>query len=87
MNKIAYIASAVTAALILPAIAAAGPVAAPSDFKSEKCYGIVKAGKNDCQTLSNSCAGTSKKDNQRDAWVYLPTGVCDKVSGSSMTPQ
>jgi len=87
MNKTTYIATAVAAAIALPAVAFSEPVAAPTSFKSEKCYGIVKAGKNDCQTLSNSCAGTSKKDNQRDAWVYVPAGVCDKIAGSSMTPQ
>ncbi len=49
----------------------------------EKCYGVVKAGKNDCQTNTSACAGTSTKDGQKDAWIYLPKGSCDKIVGGS----
>jgi uncharacterized membrane protein len=51
----------------------------------EKCYGVAKAGKNDCQTASSACAGTSKQDGQKDAWLYLPKGSCEKVVGGSLT--
>ena len=50
----------------------------------EKCYGVVKAGKNDCQTANSSCAGTSKTDGQKDAWVLLPKGTCEKLVGGSL---
>lgn len=83
---------------VLTTVAALGVVAAPlyfaqaqtptpaptPKFKSEKCYGVVKAGKNDCQTLSNSCAGTAKRDHQPDAWVYVPEGVCAKIAGGNV---
>jgi uncharacterized membrane protein len=52
--------------------------------KMEKCYGIVKAGKNDCQTNTSACAGTAKKDGQKDAWLYLPKGSCEKIVGGSL---
>jgi uncharacterized membrane protein len=55
--------------------------------KPEKCYGIVKAQKNDCQTSSGSCAGTVKNDGQADAWLYLPKGTCEKVVGGSLQPK
>ncbi len=55
--------------------------------KLEKCYGVAKAGKNDCQTASSSCAGTAKADNLADAWVYLPAGSCDKIAGGSIEPK
>jgi uncharacterized membrane protein len=80
------VASAVAAALSLPYAAGAGPAPAPK-YEAEKCYGIVKAGKNDCQTANSSCAGTSKRDNQGDAWLYVPKGSCDKVVGGSMQPK
>jgi uncharacterized membrane protein len=48
---------------------------------NEKCAGIVKAGKNDCGTSYSSCAGTSKVDNDKEAWVYLPKGTCERISG------
>lgn len=64
----------------------AGPAAQP-EFSFEKCYGIVKAGLNDCQTATHSCAGTSTADNQGDAWVYVPAGTCAKISGGAIEPK
>jgi uncharacterized membrane protein len=61
--------------------------AAQPNYKFEKCHGIVKNGKNDCATASSSCAGTAKRDNQPDAWVYVPTGTCDKIVGGSTQPK
>jgi len=51
----------------------------------EKCYGIVAAGQNDCATKTSSCAGTSKVDNQGDAFVAVPKGLCEKITGGSLT--
>lgn len=48
----------------------------------ERCYGVVKAGANDCATATSACAGTSKQDFQKDAWVYLPKGTCEKLGGT-----
>ncbi len=78
----ALIAAAVTSAVTAAAIAQV-PAPKPS-FQSEKCYGVVKAGQNDCQTANSSCAGTSKRDNQGDAWAYLPAGTCAKIVGGSL---
>jgi uncharacterized membrane protein len=89
MNKTHLIvASALVAALALPfgAQGQAGPAPKPS-FDAEKCYGIAKAGKNDCQTTNSSCAGTSRRDAQKDAWVYVPTGTCAKLVGGNLQPR
>ncbi len=51
----------------------------------EKCAGVVKAGKNDCGTSKSSCAGTSTKDNDAEAWIYVPTGTCGKITGGKVT--
>jgi uncharacterized membrane protein len=82
------IASAVAAALSMPlsSIAQNGPMPKPK-FETEKCYGVAKAGKNDCQTANSSCAGTSKRDSQGDAWIYVPTGSCAKIVGGSTEPK
>ena len=82
------VASAVAAALALPLVAngQGGPAPKPK-FEAEKCYGISKAGKNDCQTANSSCAGTSKRDQQGDAWIYMPAGACEKVVGGSTQPK
>ena len=50
----------------------------------ERCYGVSKAGKNDCATATSACAGTAKQDDQKDAWVYLPKGTCEKLSDASV---
>ena len=74
--------TAVAAALAL-GLSGVG-VAAAADM--EKCYGVAKAGKNDCQTASSSCAGTAKEDRQADAFIALPKGSCEKIAGGSTTP-
>lgn len=64
----------------------------------EKCYGISKAGQNDCAstghscagkthecaTKPHSCAGMSGNDADRAEWVYTPTGLCEKIVGGSL---
>ncbi len=50
----------------------------------EKCAGIVKAGKNDCGTSTLSCSGTSKTDNDAEAWIYVPIGMCEKITGATV---
>ncbi len=52
--------------------------------ENEKCSGIVKAGKNDCATATNSCAGSATKDAQKDAWIYVPKGTCAKIVGGTV---
>jgi len=52
----------------------------------EKCYGVAAAGQNDCATKSSSCAGTSKVDNQGDAFIAVPKGLCDKIAGGNLEP-
>ena len=82
------IASAIVAALTMPFAAhgQSGPAPKPK-FDAEKCYGVAKAGKNDCQTANSSCAGTSRRDGQKDAWVYVPSGTCQKLVGASLQPR
>jgi len=82
------VASAVAAAFALPIMSGAqsGPAPTPK-FEHEKCYGIAKAGKNDCQTTGSSCAGTSKANGQKDAWVYVPKGTCDRLVNGSTQPR
>jgi len=66
-------------------MAAAEKAGAAED--KEKCYGIAKAGKNDCVTAGGSCAGSAKKDNQADAYLILPKGTCEKIVGASLSPK
>jgi len=79
MKSTLTIAAALSTALLLASqVQAQAPAA-------EKCFGIAKAGKNDCQTATSSCAGTSRKDAQTDAWLNVPKGTCEKINGGSLT--
>ena len=49
----------------------------------EKCYGIAKAGQNDCGTARHSCAGKATRDNAGDEWKYVPKGTCEKMGGKT----
>ncbi len=70
----AVIAGAFATAL---AIAAVPAQAADDGAAKEKCYGVAKAGLNDCaSTGNNSCAGTAKADYEKGAWVLVPKGTC-----------
>jgi uncharacterized membrane protein len=84
----ALVVTALAAILALPSLAAAQgqPVPKPK-YAHEKCYGITKAGKNDCQTANSACAGTSKRDGQADAWMYVPAGSCERIVGGSLQPK
>jgi uncharacterized membrane protein len=55
----------------------------------EKCYGVVKAGKNDCASKANkhTCAGRSKVDADPNEWVSMPAGLCVRIVNGSTTPE
>ena len=59
-------------------LAATGQVAADD---KEKCFGVAKAGKNDCATASHGCAGSAKADNDPAEWKYAPQAECEKMGG------
>lgn len=81
-KNFALVASAFAAALIVNSVT---PVMA-EETAQEKCYGIAKKGKNDCRENSKSLyAGTSTRDSQGDAWIYVPKGTCEKIVGGSLT--
>jgi uncharacterized membrane protein len=49
----------------------------------EKCFGIAKAGQNDCSNLSgsHSCAGQASADKVADDWKYVAKGTCKSLGG------
>ena len=88
MNTRIVLASAFAAAMAVPALLSAQKPAEMPSFKAEKCYGIAKAGKNDCaSTGNNSCGGSSKLSSDPKAWIYVPAGYCDRIVGGSLQPK
>ena len=59
-----------------------------ADVEKEKCYGIAKAGKNDCAsaTGTHSCAGQAKIDKDASDWTYVAKGTCQKLEGKTTAP-
>jgi uncharacterized membrane protein len=52
---------------------------------TEKCAGVVKAGKNDCGTSNSACAGTASVDRDPNAWILVPKGTCERIVGGHVT--
>ncbi len=77
MNKNTIIAITCTAMLGISGVSIAG----------EECYGIVKAGENECATKSSACAGHALIDGQKDAYITIPNGLCAKLVGGSLEPE
>ncbi|HXV73142.1 MAG TPA: DUF2282 domain-containing protein [Sphingomonadales bacterium] len=65
----------------------AGSASAADEKKTEKCYGVAAAGKNDCATATSSCAGTAKADGQKDAFIMVPAGLCERLANGSPEPK
>lgn len=82
VNKI--ILSALSTSLLAATVATAS-TPATTEQPMEKCYGIVKAGMNDCQTAKQSCASSATQDRQPDAFLFLPKGLCQKIVGGELT--
>jgi uncharacterized membrane protein len=90
MKTLPSITAAALAATLAAGVAHAGPVK-PQPNK-EKCYGIAKAGHNDCAAgAGTSCAGTSRVDYQGNAWKYVDRGTCVNIRTprgvGSLTPR
>jgi uncharacterized membrane protein len=52
-----------------------------------KCYGVAKAGQNDCATSSHACAGVAKTDNDPAEWKSMPKADCEKAGGKTEAPK
>ena len=81
MSQRQIVSSALASVLALGLV---GQAAAQDKSKEkEKCYGIAKAGQNDCANLSgtHSCAGQSKVDMAADEWKYVAKGTCKDMKG------
>ena len=81
MNQRLIVSSALASVLALGLV---GQVAAQTKEK-EKCFGIAKAGQNDCANLSgtHSCAGQTKEDMSPSDWKYVAKGTCKDMKGLS----
>ena len=87
MKKTSAAVTAISSLLTLGAAALASPSFAADKVEMEKCYGVVKAGKNDCAGPAHACAGQAKADAGGKEFVTLPKGTCARLTGGSLTPK
>lgn len=52
----------------------------------ERCYGVVRAGSNDCGSASHACASRAVRDGDAGEWVNLPRGLCERLKGGKLKP-
>lgn len=81
------LASAVALTLV-GAVSSAHAEDTTAPAEKEKCYGVVKAGQNDCAAAdgSHSCAASAGVDASGQEWIMLPAGLCTKLVNGSLEP-
>jgi len=65
--------------------AIATSAAKAGDEKFETCFGVAKAGQNDCKSSTHICAGKGTTDRDPHTFIALPAGTCAKIAGGSTT--
>ncbi len=80
--------SIIAGAFVVTMAGAAALPGSANAAETEKCYGVVKAGKNGCASADgkHSCEGQAAEDGSGQEWVSVPQGLCDKLVGGSLTP-
>ena len=73
----------VVSTALVAALAVASHAHVQAGGGKEKCYGIAKAGQNDCGNLAgtHSCAGLSTVDNDPGEWKLVAKGTCKELGG------
>jgi uncharacterized membrane protein len=86
MNKRQALIAAALASVCTAQATAGGQMEAQS-ANDEKCYGIAKAGQNDCGTATHGCAGMATADKDPAEWKSVPKGTCEKAGGKLTPPK
>lgn len=73
-NVLAAAVAAAASTVVLAPVAEAGT--------KEKCFGVSKAGQNDCASTAagSTCAGTSAVNYDKKAWKYVAKGTCTSIT-------
>lgn len=84
MKKQAILTTAIGGLLAMSLAGAAN--AADQKVEMEKCYGVAKAGMNDCgsKKSGHSCAGQASKNSDANDFVALPKGTCNKIANGTL---
>jgi uncharacterized membrane protein len=83
-TKKALIVSAMGGLFALGQLGASAEPAPTPKFDAEKCYGLAKAGKNDCAANGHACQGQAKAEANAKEWIYVPKGTCERIANGSL---
>ena len=81
-HRHALIAAALAGVCAVPAQAAGQEEMGAPKTDQEMCYGVAKAGQNDCGTATHGCMGAAATDNDPAEWKFVAKGTCAKLGGS-----
>lgn len=87
MKQQAAIQAAIASLLALGVASLVSAQPVPAQAGKDKCYGIAKAGQNDCAAGKHACAGQSTVDNDPVSWKYVAKGTCEKIGGKTTAPK
>lgn len=73
--------SALASSIVAVALMSNSAMAHAGKEGYEKCQGVAKTGMNDCGANGHGCAGQAETDGDKNEWVYLPEGTCEKIVG------
>ena len=82
MKKFERVMQTAISTLVVVGATALSTHAGAAEENKEQCAGVIKAGKNDCATSKNACHGHVMTDADPEAWIYVPTGTCEKIAGA-----
>jgi uncharacterized membrane protein len=75
------------AGAMLGAVAASLRHGPRSEAARERCYGVARAGANDCANAVHSCATQATKDSESQEWMSVPRGTCVRLAGGRLDEQ
>lgn len=78
--------TAAIGSLLMLGLTSGNANAADKKMDAEKCFGVAKAGKNDCSSnkSGHSCAGQATKNNDAMDFIAVPKGTCEKIAGGTL---
>ncbi len=84
MNKRQALVAAALAGICASTTVSVAAHDGPAPGDKEKCFGVAKAGQNDCASSdgAHSCAGQAATDNLPTEWAYVAKGTCTQAGGS-----
>ena len=71
------------AGAMIAAVAASLRHGTQGSVERERCYGVARAGANDCANAVHSCAKQAPADSDKREWIAVPKGTCIRLVGGT----